>query len=81
MVVCRFTFTSRIFLKLFSNFYYTRVKKSDMICFECRDRRFHLFAMKGGVFAVKGNLQFLSKREDKSCDFYVYLKNTNCMRK
>lgn len=49
---------------------------------------FHLFAMKGGVFAVKGsvfvvkgNLQFLSKREDKSCDFYVYLKNTNYIRK
>ena len=34
------------------------------------------FAMKGDVFALKGDLQFLSIMKDKRCDFFVSLENT-----
>ena len=35
----------------------------------------HLFAVKGDIFAMKGDLQFLSKGKT-SCDFYATLNNT-----
>ena len=87
MVIWRFTFTSRKEIKpFFITFHCTYIlrKETDL---ECRERRFCLvcrerqFCAVGGNFAIEGDLQILSIVKDKSCDFFVSLKNTKYNRK